>query len=169
MKRLFYIGMITLLAIPAMAGKVSFGKGTLNVRQIARNAVRIQYYEQPIEQRLPEWLYVKDEEVKSKDITVDVDASGQRVVIRNKKGEEVFSATAHQMRGSEATLSFNSPQDEHLYGLGQFQDGFNDVRGLSRRLTQVNTQISIPMLLSSKGYGVLWNNYGMVEFNPLCS
>ena len=72
MKRLFYIGMITLLAIPAMAGKVSFGKGTLNVRQIARNAVRIQYYEQPIEQRLPEWLYVKDEEVKSKDITVDV-------------------------------------------------------------------------------------------------
>lgn len=166
MKRLFYIGIVTLLAIPAMAGKVSFGKGTLNVRQIARNAVRIQYYEQPIEQRLPEWLYVKDEEVKSKDITVDVDASGQRVVIRNKNGEEVFSATAHQMRGSEATLSFNSPQDEHLYGLGQFQDGFNDVRGLSRRLTQVNTQISIPMLLSSKGYGVLWNNYGMVEFNP---
>ena len=165
---MFYIGMITLLAIPAMAGKVSFGKGTLNVRQIARNAVRIQYYEQPIEQRLPEWLYVKDEEVKSKDITVDVDASKQCVIIKNKKGEVVFSATAHQMQGSEATLSFFSPKDEHLYGLGQFQDGYNDVRGLSRRLTQVNTQISIPMLLSSKGYGVLWNNYGLVEFNP-CS
>ena len=169
MKRLFYIGIITLLAIPAMAGEVSFGKGTLNVRQIARNAVRIQYYEQPIEQRLPEWLYVKDEEVKSKDITVDVDASKQRVIIKNKKGEVVFSATAHQMQGSEATLSFFSPKDEHLYGLGQFQDGYNDVRGLSRRLTQVNTQISIPMLLSSKGYGVLWNNYGMVEFNPVRS
>ena len=168
MKRLFYIGIITLLAIPAMAGEVSFGKGTLNVRQIARNAVRIQYYEQPIEQRLPDWLYVKDEEVKSKDITVDVDASKQCVIIKNKKGEVVFSATAHQMQGSEATLSFFSPKDEHLYGLGQFQDGYNDVRGLSRRLTQVNTQISIPMLLSSKGYGVLWNNYGLVEFNP-CS
>ena len=168
MKRLFYIGLCALLAIPAMAGEVSFGKGTLNVRQIARNAVRIQYYEQPIEQRLPNWLYVKDEEVKSKDITVDVDASKQRVIIKNKQGEVVFSATAHQMQGSEATLSFFSPQDEHLYGLGQFQDGYNDVRGLSRRLTQVNTQISIPMLLSSKGYGVLWNNYGLVEFNP-CS
>ena len=168
MKRLFYIGIITLLAIPTMAGEVSFGKGTLNVRQIARNAVRIQYYEQPIEQRLPDWLYIKDEEVKSKDITVDVDASKQGVVIKNKKGEVVFSAIAHQMQGSEATLSFFSPKDEHLYGLGQFQDGYNDVRGLSRRLTQVNTQISIPMLLSSKGYGVLWNNYGLVEFNP-CS
>ena len=40
------------------------------------------------------------------------------------------------------------------------------MRGLSRRLTQVNTQISIPMLLSSKGYGILWNNYGLTEFNP---
>jgi alpha-D-xyloside xylohydrolase len=53
-----------------------------------------------------------------------------------------------------------------LYGLGQFQDGYSNVRGLSRRLTQVNTQISIPMLMSSKGYGVLWNNYGLTEFNP---
>ena len=40
------------------------------------------------------------------------------------------------------------------------------MRGLSRRLTQVNTQISIPMLISSKGYGILWNNYGLTNFNP---
>ena len=70
------------------------------------------------------------------------------------------------MQGREALLEFRSDEDEHQYGLGQFQDGYSNVRGLSRRLTQVNTQISIPMLLSSKGYGVLWNNYGMVEFNP---
>jgi alpha-D-xyloside xylohydrolase len=70
------------------------------------------------------------------------------------------------MNGSEATLTFASPKDECLFGLGQFQDGYSNVRGLSRRLTQVNTQISIPMLLSSKGYGILWNNYGLAEFNP---
>ena len=63
-------------------------------------------------------------------------------------------------------MSFCSPADEHLFGLGQFQDGYSNVRGLSRRLTQVNTQISIPMLLSDKGYGILWNNYGLTEFNP---
>lgn len=62
---------------------------------------------------------------------------------------------------------FESPQDEYLYGLGQFQDGYLNVRGLSRRLTQVNTQISIPFLLSNKGYGLLWNNYGLTDFNPL--
>ena len=73
----------------------------------------------------------------------------------------VFTATQHQLKAAtvagtavqEATLAFTSPADECLFGLGQFQDGYSNVRGLSRRLTQVNTQISIPMLLSNKGYG----------------
>ena len=77
-----------------------------------------------------------------------------------------LGAWSSRLTNGKATLAFNSPKDEFLFGLGQFQDGFSNVRGLSRRLTQVNTQISIPMLLSSKGYGILWNNYGMTEFNP---
>ena len=166
MKRLFFFCLTTLLAIPAMAGEVSFGKGTLSVRQVAHNAVRIQYWEQKTTSELPDWLYVKDDEVSSRDVTVDVDEARQVVTIKNRQGTPVFSAILHQMKGREATLAFRSAKDEHLYGLGQFQDGYSNVRGLSRRLTQVNTQISIPMLLSSKGYGVLWNNYGLVEFNP---
>ena len=66
----------------------------------------------------------------------------------------------------EAEVSFVSPEGEHLYGTGQFQDGYLDIRGLTRRLTQVNTQISLPMILSSRGYGLLWHNYGLTEFNP---
>ena len=166
MKRLFYFALTTLLAIPAMAGEVSFGKGTLSVRQVARNAVRIQYYEQKTTSKLPDWLYVKNDEVSSRDVTVDVDEARQTVTVKDRQGTPVFTATLHQMKGREATLAFRSDKDEHLYGLGQFQDGFSNVRGLSRRLTQVNTQISIPMLLSSKGYGILWNNYGLVDFNP---
>lgn len=61
---------------------------------------------------------------------------------------------------------FRSPADEHIFGSGQFQDGFLDVRDLPRRLTQVNSQIAIPFLLSSKGYGLLWHNYGLTELNP---
>jgi alpha-D-xyloside xylohydrolase len=41
-----------------------------------------------------------------------------------------------------------------------------NIKGLTRRLTQVNTQISIPYIYSSKGYGLLWHNYGLVDFNP---
>lgn len=53
-----------------------------------------------------------------------------------------------------------------MFGTGQFQDGYLNVRGLTRRLTQVNTQIAVPFVLSNKGYGILWNNYGLTDFNP---
>ena len=66
----------------------------------------------------------------------------------------------------DVTETFESPEDEFIYGTGQFQDGHLNIKGLTRRLTQVNTQIAIPMILSSKGYAVLWNNYGLTNFNP---
>jgi alpha-D-xyloside xylohydrolase len=66
----------------------------------------------------------------------------------------------------QGEASFLSPENEHIYGTGQFQDGYLNIRGLSRKLTQVNTQISIPMILSSNGYALLWHNYGLTEYNP---
>ncbi len=62
--------------------------------------------------------------------------------------------------------AFESPANERLYGTGCFQDGFLNIRCLPRRLTQVNTQISLPFVLSSFGYGLLWHNTGMSELNP---
>ncbi len=151
------------------AAQTPFSEGRLTVTPLSRNAVRIQYAKGDIKSELPEWIYVKQETFqKRQDISVAIDAQQQVVKVCNAQGQPVFTATNHQFKDGEATLSFVSPDDEFLYGLGQFQDGYSNVRGLSRRLTQVNTQISIPMLISSKGYGILWNNYGLTEFNP-CS
>jgi alpha-D-xyloside xylohydrolase len=109
---------------------------------------------------------VKHDEVQDCKVTVRVDSKQKIVTVQNQRGQIVFKATSHQLKAGEARLTFLSPKDECLYGLGQFQDGYSNVRGLSRRLTQVNTQISLPMVLSSKGYGLLWNNYGLVDYNP---
>ena len=149
-----------------MMAQTPFGKGRLKVSKVARNAVRIQYMEAEVKSDLPDWLYVKHDEVESQDISTQIDAEQQTITIKDKNGKPVFKAIRHEFADGQATLAFDSPEDEFLFGLGQFQDGYSNVRGLSRRLTQVNTQISMPMLLSSKGYGVLWNNYGMTEFNP---
>ena len=65
-----------------------------------------------------------------------------------------------------AEQAFESPPDEHIYGTGCFQDGALDVRGLPRRLTQVNSQISLPFILSSRGYGLIWHHRGQSELNP---
>ena len=151
------------------AAQTPFSEGRLTVTPLSRNAVRIQYAKGDIKSELPEWIYVKQQPFKERqDISVAIDAQQQVVKVCNAQGQPVFTATNHQFKDGEATLSFVSPDDEFLFGLGQFQDGYSNVRGLSRRLTQVNTQISIPMLISSKGYGILWNNYGLTEFNP-CS
>ena len=152
----------------SITAQAPFGKGSLTVKPLAKNAVRIQYSEGEIKSDLPDWIYVRHDEVKHQEISYSIDAAQQTIKVCNQQGQPVFTAINHQLCDGEATLTFLSPQDEYLFGLGQFQDGYSNVRGLSRRLTQVNTQISIPMLISSKGYGILWNNYGLTEFNP-CS
>jgi alpha-D-xyloside xylohydrolase len=47
---------------------------------------------------------------------------------------------------------------EGLYGLGQHQAGVWNYRGEKVPLEQENTEIAIPLLVSSNGYGIFWNN-----------
>ena len=177
-----------LICLPAGADDIPFGQGQLQVTPLADNVVRIRYSEAqlPVLQ-LPELIYqpnsfnafkVKKQAqatlLRTSQMTILVNPQAQVVNVLNQHGDTVFTATKHQLRAStaggeactDATLCTRSPRDEMLFGLGQFQDGNSNLRGLTRRLTQVNTQISIPMYLSSRGYGLLWNNYGMTDFNP---
>ena len=54
---------------------------------------------------------------------------------------------------------------EALYGLGQHQAGVWNYRGESVDISQDNTNISIPFLVSSNGYGIFWNNASRSRFN----
>jgi alpha-D-xyloside xylohydrolase len=54
---------------------------------------------------------------------------------------------------------------EAFYGLGQHQAGVWNYRGESVDISQDNTNISIPLLLSSSGYGIFWNNPSRSRFN----
>ncbi len=105
--------------------------------------------------------------VKTNDGTLTFfDATGKTILSELPGARRLAPSTVHGEATFVASQGFFSPSDERLYGTGQFQDGFLNLRGLSRRLTQVNTQISLPFLLSSKGYGLLWHNAGMVDLNP---
>ena len=174
-KRLLLLVMtMTWLNMVAQTVNIPFGKGTLRLTPLTENALRVEYAEGNQKDSLPEWVYVKTEATKWKDgqtrkMQVRVDAERQTLTVMNAEGQSVVVAKGHELTKDatgKARLTIESPKDEHLYGMGQFQDGHNNIRGLSRRLTQVNTQTSIPMLISSKGYGLLWNNYGMTLLNP---
>jgi len=54
---------------------------------------------------------------------------------------------------------------EAFYGLGQHQAGVWNYHGEAVDLSQDNTNISIPMFLSSNGYGIFWNNTSRSRFN----
>ena len=46
---------------------------------------------------------------------------------------------------------------EGIYGLGQHQGGAFDQRGTVVELAQANTNVAIPLFVSTRGYGLLWN------------
>jgi alpha-D-xyloside xylohydrolase len=80
-------------------------------------------------------------------------------------GRELTPETIDGKPAFQVQQKFLSAQDEALYGLGQHQEGFFNVRNIPVRLQQANTNISIPVLLSTKGYGLIWNNASLTDFN----
>jgi alpha-D-xyloside xylohydrolase len=62
---------------------------------------------------------------------------------------------------------FKAYPGERLYGLGQHTDVGLNLKGSVIDLDQRNTQVCIPFLLSSRGYGLLWNmpSVGQVELS----
>lgn len=50
---------------------------------------------------------------------------------------------------------------EKIFGMGQYQQPFLDLKGTSLELAHRNSQASIPFGISSLGYGLLWNNPGI--------
>lgn len=57
------------------------------------------------------------------------------------------------------TMRFE-PQDpeERIYGMGQYQQPYLNLKGADLELAHRNSQASVPFMISSKGYGLLWNN-----------
>ncbi|NDJ78753.1 MAG: glycoside hydrolase family 31 protein [Chloroflexi bacterium] len=112
-------------------------------------------------------------------ITAELSAEGQLRFLRSATGEELLAETppyvcgptpARQLRPVEGehtrlTINFKAYAGERFYGLGQHQHGKLDQKGCVIDLLQHNTEVNIPFLLSTRGYGFLWNNpaIGRVE------
>ena len=154
--------------------EMPFAGGTLVMTPVARNAVRIQFQKEHRFDLPDQWLYPELEEQEASDLKIQVSSQSQEVSIFDSKGKHITTikshdlvpATVQDVEAYQASIVLDSPTDEYITGLGQFQDGLGNLRGVSRRLTQVNTQISVPVMISNRGYGLLWNNYGMTEYNP---
>ncbi len=66
----------------------------------------------------------------------------------------------------ELTVRFDANDGEKIFGMGQYQQAPMNLKGTMLELAQRNSQISVPFMISSLGYGLLWNNpaVGRVTF-----
>ena len=76
------------------------------------------------------------------------------------------SFRAHLGGDFSLQASFETPENEHLYGMGEYQNPVLDLKGSTLELAHRNSQASVPFVVSSQGYGFLWNNpaIGRVSF-----
>ena len=109
-------------------------------------------------------IYKDDELVlreyyRSYDGTLSRESRCLKVVNREWKG--VFGASEYSL-----DLKFESNDKEKIYGMGQYQQPYLDLKGCTLELAQRNSQISVPFMISNLGYGLLWNNpaVGSVTF-----
>lgn len=169
--------------------KIQLSEGILNIIPLTDKAVRIQWEKDGIREdkefvlinkgaapkfKLKESTYKLD--LITNSITISFDKNTSAITYSDKNGKVFLSEKAGSRKLVKSAVDgepcfiaeqrFDSPADEHLFGLGQFQDGNFDLRNVSRELIQVNSQIAIPFLYSSKGYGILWHQYGLTDFNP---
>ncbi len=83
-------------------------------------------------------------------------AQGEALLSENRSLPRTYipvgPAGLYQIKGR-----FSPDATEAIYGLGQHQSGLFNYRGSTLELGQNNTDVAIPLLVSSKGYGILWN------------
>ena len=96
------------------------------------------------------------------------DAEGKTLLSSGEGGKMAFAPIEVEGKKAFSTqVVFDSPADEAFYGLGQQQTGEFDHKGLNEELYQYNTKISIPFVVSSKGYGLLFDAYSWSRWgNP---
>ena len=120
-------------------------------------------------------------------IRAEVDAAG-KITFRNAEGKvllEEYARTRNMMQEGHQnfcsaleicprtfhpypmmdnyalTVRFESSDGEKIFGMGQYQQPYLDLKGCTLELAQRNSQACVPFCISSRGCGFLWNNPGI--------
>ena len=95
------------------------------------------------------------------------DAAGRRIVAEAPGGRELTPAEVEGERTYHVRQVWQANPGEALYGLGQRQEGLMDLKGYDLDLWQRNTSEVVPVLVSSRGYGIFWDNTSLTRFGDL--
>ena len=112
--------------------------------------------------------------LKSEKLKVDINLKSGKIAFETLSGTTLLSEKESGVKftdfndaGSKTyTVSqlFKLDADENIYGLGQQQRGKLSLRNEKINMVQGNTDDYVPFLVSTKGYGLFWDNYSPTTF-----
>jgi alpha-D-xyloside xylohydrolase len=164
-------------------------KGTLRLQFCSDSIVRVTYAAGESFPDVPSYVITKaswpktkwtiqsgekDVVVTTARVKVSVGRKDGAILFSDATGRKLFqdydrSLTPVEVNGEKTYHSelFSNLWDstEAFYGLGQHQAGVWNYHGETVDISQANTNISVPMFLSSNGYGIFWNNTSRSRFN----
>ena len=96
------------------------------------------------------------------------DINGKPILVEEDNGRKFEPINVQGTDGYTVTQSFKSIDDEEgLYGLGQHQSNEFNYKHKNEELFQYNTKVSVPFIVSSNNYGILWDSYSLLRWgNP---
>jgi len=92
------------------------------------------------------------------------DQNGNEILAGAENGTSMKPMEVDGVKAFELQQVFDSSDDEALYGLGQHQADEMNYKGKNEELFQYNTKVSIPFIMSTQNYGILWDNYSLSRF-----
>ena len=114
--------------------------------------------------------------LKTAKVAATVDLANGNVSFRDTSGRVVLTESApasftpvsiEGQRFQAISQQWNRGTDEGLYGLGQHQNAQMDYLGEDVELAQHNMDVAVPFLVSTRNYGILWDNNSITRFgNP---
>ena len=166
--------------------------GLMKVKICADNMVEVKYTELPVFMDKAslvitnEWKTTPDFTVAETATEITITTAKLNVVVNklsnsvkytDLKGNVILSEDDSQSKSmKEATIAgidtyicsskFKSPKDESLYGLGCHPEDSLSVnyKGRNQEMAIKYMTGAIPVLLSTKGYGLFWDNYSASNF-----
>ncbi|HUI65543.1 MAG TPA: TIM-barrel domain-containing protein, partial [Bacteroidota bacterium] len=112
-------------------------------------------------------------ELATNEMTLRISKGNGKLEFRDPRGRfllaqesnEASFVQAKDQEGYHVRQIFEISEQEGLYGLGQMEDPVVNYRGQDLLLTQANRTAINPFLVSTRGYGILWDNYSRTRFS----
>ena len=152
---------------------------TVHIVRVKKEEVRMRKSLMVLEdgKRFTDWEYIKEGDrltIRTKALKIIVDLKTGMIAYYTKDGDELLREAGYKLvpaviegedRVWHIQQNFLPGEGEALYGLGQHQDGIMNYRGHDLTLVQENTKVVVPVLVSTKNYGILWDNYSKTKFH----